>query len=135
VGGVLGGILGVILTFAIASASVDAKRRENEKNSNPLAALDLCSAFIVVPLIAGLGGIVGAVAGAALGAGLATKKAVPSSGISSVPIPPSSAGESDVGATAAAAAPESAEEELARLRERIAELERQKRTGEPGDRG
>ena len=116
VGGVLGALVGIVGGIALSGLLSD--------DHKPTGFVDGFFSFLgslIRPfLFGGIGGVVGAVGGAALGAALATSSRAPQA---KTPTHPETSGA--VGSPAQAT--ESTESELARLRERLAELEAQKR--------
>jgi hypothetical protein len=119
-GGVLGGLLGVVVGGLITNAWIAQDKPRTPWYQGVLAAL---LAPLVVAIGAGIGGIIGAVVGSAVGAGVAAKWFPPSAPAGARPDAPSSA---------VPPAPVSTETEVARLKERIAELEQEKRQQEGG---
>jgi hypothetical protein len=114
-GGVLGGAFGVILGGIIGSALAG----HNDPAANaPLSFLliDALAETVVLLLGAGIGGLIGAIGGAVIGAGVAAR----SRGTEGAAVP-------DTSTLAAANFPQPPQEstgaELARLRERMVELE------------
>lgn len=127
VGGLLGAFLGVVIGGLVGPVIVTSKN-DLRGNPDPFAQqvsglFDGCFGFVGMLLGAGIGGIVGGIGGSVLGAGLASR--------ASTTQPEARASKSD-----AAPAPkptESPDAELARLKERVAELEEQKRNKDPSD--
>ena len=115
-GSVLGGVLGVLLGYVITIASVESHIEEQEKAGDPFVGFYFCFGGFAALFGTGVGGIVGAITGATLGAGVATLRS-------------QSAPAEDQPPAASATADQSTDTELARLRERIAELEKKKTSG------
>lgn len=134
-GGVLGGILGVVLGVIVSNASAEAEHQRNVQSGNPLAVFDFCGGIFSVLIGAGIGGILGAIAGSALGAGLVSRHSERPSPESTFPHSEPSAPEGRGRIESAAAAAESPEAELVRLRQRVAELERKNEAEQKGQSG
>jgi hypothetical protein len=119
-GGVLGGVLGVIVGGFLGPVLMGA----GQQKTNTIFDLSgICVGFIGLLVGAGIGGIIGAIGGSVLGVGVATRsRPDENAALPDTPLP---------------AAPnslelpeESTETELARLKERMAELEERKRREE-----
>jgi hypothetical protein len=122
-GGFLGALLGIIAGVTISFLVSD--------NHKPMGLVDGCVsilAWILMPFIfGGIGGVIGAVGGAVLGTALA----IPSRD-REIEAPPRRQAAQDT--SSPVLGEESTKTELARLKERIAELEEQKRKAEPEER-
>jgi hypothetical protein len=115
-GGVLGGVLGIIVGGFLGPVLMGAGQ---QKTNTFFDLQGPCVGFVGLLIGACLGGVIGAVGGSVFGAGIATRpRADESTGPPGTPIPrtPNSAQVSQ----------ESTERELARLKERMAELESRK---------
>ena len=127
-GGCLGGLLGAflgIVTGGFVGPVLATTTNDLRGNPDPFAKqasglFDGCFGFIGMWLGAGIGGMIGGIGGSVLGAGLAARgsstprgerRSVRGSGSASLPKPP----------------PESPDAELARLKDRVAELEEKNR--------
>jgi hypothetical protein len=119
-GGVLGGVLGVIVGGFLGPVLMGAGQ---QKTNTFLDLQDTCVGFLGLLIGASLGGVIGAVGGSVFGAGVATRsRADESAAPPDTPIPGTP--------NSPQLAQESTETELARLKERMAELEARKRREE-----
>lgn len=123
-GGVVGAILGIVIGGFIGPL-IATSNNELRNNPDPAAKqmsgiFDACSGFFGMVIGVAVGGIVGGIGGSVLGAGLAARGSTPPS-----EKPPSK----DDACPAWLSEPpsESPDSELARLKERIAELEGKKK--------
>jgi len=115
-GGLLGGVLGIAAGAAIGGAGFE------DKTGTPLDLINPCLGAFGALMGAALGGVLGAVFGSVMGAAMATSRSDEDEESAAKTDAPAveTAGQSD-------SAPESPDAELARLKERIAELEEKKR--------
>jgi hypothetical protein len=122
-GSCLGGVLGSIIEVVAGGwlGSVLAELDRAKTNTLLDVPLDACGAAFYLLVGAGIGGIIGAIGGSVIGAGLATFR--------DTPTPDLPAPEGPTAPSFPESGPESTETELARLKERIAELEQRKREG------
>lgn len=126
-GGIVGAILGVVIG-GVVGPLIATSHNELRNNPDPAAKqvsgmIDACSGFFGLLIGFGVGGIVGGIGGSVLGAGLAARGSSPPT-----EKPPS---QDETGPAWLSELPsESPDSELARLKERIAELERKKQ-GDP----
>jgi hypothetical protein len=119
-GGVLGGVLGVIVGGFLGPVLM---RAGQQKTNTFLDLQGTCLGFVGLLIGASLGGVIGAVGGSVFGAGVATRlRADESAAPPDTPIPGTP--------NSPQVPPESTETELARLKERMAELEARKRREE-----
>jgi hypothetical protein len=98
-----------------------ARELEMELAVGALGTLDVCGAFFIMVLGAGIGGIIGGVGGSVLGAGVAAKASR-----TLTKEPPSV--EASRSANGSEPPTESPDAELARLKQRVTELEAKKRS-------
>jgi hypothetical protein len=116
-GGLLGGTIGLLLGGFIGWVTLQTRSSGSEFFDQLFAPLDACFGFFGMLAGAAIGGVIGAVGGSTFGAGWATRARRHASGDSP---------KSESQTTAPATPPdESAETQLARFREWLAESERE----------
>jgi len=122
-GGLVGAVLGILIGGSVGPMTV---HHNDPQASAPFAKeIDACGGFFGMLFGAGIGGIIGGIGGSVLGAGLAAR----GSSTPAEELPPTKDVGSDV---VPEQPPESSAAELARLKKRVAELERENRKENPG---
>jgi len=123
-GGLIGAFLGVVIGGFIVSVSQESTHEVRGKNLPEMAlnvSAHLVGDFFAMLMGAGIGGIMGGIAGSVLGAGLAAKASS-----RRTEEPPSV--KTSRSANGSEPRAESSDAELARLKERVTELETKKRS-------
>jgi hypothetical protein len=119
-GGVLGGVLGVIVGGLLGPVLMGAGQ---QKTNTIFDLSDICVGFLGLLIGAGIAGIIGAIGGSVFGAGVATRsRRNENAALPDTPLP--------TAPNSLQLPQESTETELARLKERMTDLEERKRREE-----